>query len=234
MGREHPGERPLGDEELDATPGDAGIVGVLDRPARRASLGDRGADRAGDPRPQTVGADDPAGAELDRSAGAVMPGHPHHPAAPVAPHPGHRDPRAHLGTGPLGSGHQERVQHIPPRRHETVDPGLVLDRPADRLATGIERDLPDGRSTTVQDRIEQPPAAQLHHTAARDRMRRHGVAREGRLVHDHHVMPQPSQQHGGGRSGDASAHHNHVITAAVRGLHGHLPPVRKNAGTRLG
>ena len=54
----------------------------------------------------------------------------------------------------------------------------------------------------------------------------HRVAGERRLVHDHHVMPEPGQQHGGGRPGDSSAHDDDIVTAAVRGLHGWVAPVR--------
>jgi hypothetical protein len=178
VGGEHAGERPLGDEELDATPRDAGVVGVLGSAARRAGLGDRRVDRAGDPRAQAVGTDDPAGGELDRGAGAVMPGHPHHPAVPFPAHAGHGDAGAHLGAGVFRGGRQERIQHVPPRRHDQVGPGFLLDHPAHRLAAGVEGDLPDRWRATVQDRLEQSPAAQLDDAAARDRMRGNGVAGE--------------------------------------------------------
>jgi hypothetical protein len=85
---------------------------------------------------------------------------------------------AHVGAGPFCGGREDRVQHVPPGRDDEVDPSLVLDRPTDRLTTGVERDLRDGRSTTVQDYIEQAPAPELDSAAARDRMRRHRVARE--------------------------------------------------------
>ena len=234
MGREHAGEGPLGDEELDAAPGNAGVVGVLGRAARRAGLVDGGVDQTGDPRPEAVGADDVAGTDLDPAAGAVLPGHPHHPAVPVALHPGHGDAGAHVGAGVLRGGGEDRVQHIPPRRDEEVDPGLVLDRPADRLTSGIEGDLPDGRSTAVEDFVEQPPAAELDDAAARDRMGRHGVAREGRLVHDHHVMSEASEQHGGCRPGDSSPHDDDIVPTVVRGLHGHLPSCRNDVRTLVG
>jgi hypothetical protein len=158
--------------------GDAGVVGVLGRAVRRADLGERGADRAGDPRSQAVGADDVAGADIDPGAGAIMPVHPNHPAAPVPLHTGHGDAGAQLGAGPLRGGRHDRVQHVPPRRDEKVDPGLVLDLPADRSTEGMEGDLPDGRGAAVQDLVQQTPAAQLDNAAARDRMRRHCVARE--------------------------------------------------------
>jgi hypothetical protein len=127
-----------------------------------------------------------------------MPVHAHHPALPVPAHAGHGDASAHLGAGLFRGGGKDGVQHVPAGRDEQVDPGLVLDRPGDRLATGVEGDLPDGRSATVEDFVEQPPAVELDNAAARDRMRRQGVAGEGRLVHDRHVMPQTGQQHGGG------------------------------------
>ena len=224
MGREHAGERPLGDEELDTAPWDAAVVGVLGRAARPASLVDGGIDQTGDPRPQAVGADDVAGTDLDPLAGAIMSGHPDHPAVPVSLQPGHGDAAVHLGAGLFGGGGEERVQHVPARRDQEVDPGLVLDRPGGRRTSGVEGDLPDGRSPTVEDFVEQPPAAELDDAAAGDRMRGHGVAREGRLVHDHHVTPETGEQHGGGRPGDSSAHDDDIVTAAVHGLHGHLPP----------
>jgi hypothetical protein len=37
-------------------------------------------------------------------------------------------------------------------------------------------------------------------------------------------MAKASEQHGGGRPGDSSADDDDIVTAAVRGLHGHLPP----------
>jgi hypothetical protein len=46
-------------------------------------------------------------------------------------------------------------------------------------------------------------------------MRRDGVAREGRLVHDHHVVPEASKEHGGGRSGDSPAHDDDIVAAPV-------------------
>jgi hypothetical protein len=95
----------------------------------------------------------------------------------------------------------------------------------------MEGDLPDGRSTAVQDFVEQPPAAKLDDAAARDRMRGHGVAREGRLVHDHHVMPETGEQHGGGRSGNSSTDDD-LVTAAVGGLHGHLSPCPESRANR--
>jgi hypothetical protein len=150
-------------------------------------------------------------------------GHPHHPAPPVPLHTGHGDARAHVGAGAFRGGGQDRVQHVPPGRDEDVDPGLVLDRPADRLGAGGERHLPDGGGAAVEDLVQQAPAAQLDDAAAGQRMGGHGVAREGRLVHDHHVVPETSEQQGGGRSGDSSAHDHDVVTAAVRGLHGHPP-----------
>jgi len=124
--------------------------------------------------------------------------HPHHAALPVAAHAGHGDAGAHLGAGPLRGGCEDRVQHVPAGRDEQVDPGLVLDGPADRLAKGVEGDLPDGRGATVEDLVQQSPAVQLDHAAARDRMGGQGVAGKGCPVHDHHVMAQTGQQHGGG------------------------------------
>jgi hypothetical protein len=198
VGREHAGEGSFGDEELHAGPRDARVVGILDRADRRAGLVDRGAGRMGHPRPQAVSADDVAGADIDSSAAAVMPVYPRHPAAPVPPHAGHGDTVAHFGAGLLGGGREDRVQHVPPGRDEKVDPGLVLDRTAHRLTEGVEGDLPDGRGAAAGDRVEQIPAVELDHAAAGDRMRRGGVAREGRLVQDHHVVPEAGQQHGGG------------------------------------
>jgi hypothetical protein len=165
-------------KKFDAGPHTARVVGVLGRAVRWADLGDRGADRAGDPRPQAVRADDVPGADLDRRAGAVVAVDPHRPAVPVAAHAGHGDAGAHVGAGPCCGAGEDRVQHVPSRRDDEVDPGLVLDRPGHRLTTGVEGDLPDGRRTAVQDLIQQTPAAQLDNAAARDRMRRQGVAGE--------------------------------------------------------
>jgi hypothetical protein len=226
VGREHPGERPRGDEELEAVPGDALVVGILGGAVRRVDLGERGADRAGDPRPQAVRADDPAGVELDRGAGAIMAGHPHHPADPIPPHAGHGDAGAHLGAGAFRGGDQDGVQHVAARRHDQVDSWLLLDHPAHGLATGMEGDLPDGRGAAVQDLVEQAPAAELDDAAAGDRVGRHRVARERRLVNHRHVVSEAGQQHGGGRSGDPCADDDHVVTASVRGLHGWLAPVK--------
>jgi hypothetical protein len=110
------------------------MVGVEDEgPLVRALLADtadRGTGRAGHPRPQAVGADDVAAAEVDRSVGAVMPADPGDPAAAVALHAGHGDAGAYVGAGPLGGRREDRVQHVPPRRDDEVDPGLVLDRAA--------------------------------------------------------------------------------------------------------
>jgi hypothetical protein len=211
---EHSGERPFGDEELDADPPDARVVGVLDRPACRARLVDRGADRMDHPRPQAVGADHVPGADIDSSTAAVVPVCARHPAAAVPLHAGHGDAVARVGAGPLG-GREDRVQHVPPGRDDKADPGLVLDRAAHRLAKGMERDLPDGRGAAVQDRIEQPPALDLDHAATCDRMRRDGVAREGRLVHDHHVVPEASEEHGGSRSGDSPARDDDIVAAPL-------------------
>jgi hypothetical protein len=36
-------------------------------------------------------------------------------------------------------------------------------------------------------------------------------------------MAETSQQHGGGRPGDPCAYDDDIVTAVVRGLHGHLP-----------
>jgi hypothetical protein len=104
---------------------------------------------------------------------------------------------AHVSTGPFRGGRDDRVQHVTPGCDDKVDPGLELDRPTDRVTKGVERDLPDGRGAAVQDRIEETPAAELDDAAARDRVSRYGVAREQCLVHDHHVMPETSEQHGG-------------------------------------
>jgi hypothetical protein len=46
-------------------------------------------------------------------------------------------------------------------------------------------------------------------------------------------VPETGQQHGGGRSGDPCAHDDHIVTAAVRGLHGHLPPCWDHTRTHL-
>jgi hypothetical protein len=219
VGREHSGERPVGDEELDAGPLDARVVGVLGRAARRARLVDLGSGRMGHPRPQAVGADHVPGADVDGSTAAVMPGYARHPAAAVPPHAGHGDFVEYLGAGPLGGGREDRVQHVPPGRDDKADPGLALDRAAHRLTKRVERDLPDGRGTAVQDRVQQPPALELDHAAACDRMRRDGVARKWRLVHDQHVTPEAGQQHGGSRSGGSAAHDDDIAAAPVR-VHG--------------
>jgi len=168
--------------------------------------------------------------QLHRRAGAVVAVDPHHPATPVAPHTGPPHAGAYLGAGPCGGAHQDRVQHIPPRRHHQVDPSLILDRPTDRLATGIERDLPDRRGAAVQHPIQQPPTVQLDNTATRDRMRRDRIAGKQRLVHHHHhVMPETSQQHRSGRPSHTCNHHNHVMTATVHGMHDWDAPVSRTA-----
>jgi hypothetical protein len=111
---------------------------------------------------------------------------------------GHGDAGVYLGAGVFGGGGEERVQHVPPRCDEEVDPGFLLDRSGHRLAGGVEGDLPDGRSTAVDDVVEQAPAVQLDDAATGDRMGGHGVAGERRLVQDDHVVAEPGQQHGGG------------------------------------
>jgi hypothetical protein len=154
VGGKHAGEGPLGDEELEADPPAACVVGVLSGAARRAGLVDRGADQLSDPRPEAVGADHVLGTDIDRSAGVIVPGHPDHPAVLVPLQPGHRDAGVYLGASVFGGGGEERVQQVPPRRNEEVDPGLLLDGPRDRLPSGVEGDLPDRRRTAVDDVVE--------------------------------------------------------------------------------
>jgi hypothetical protein len=93
-------------------------------------------------------------------------------------------------SSPVTTGASWRTDSLPGTngahwRHPTRYPGFVpgwsmRDGPdtSHRLTADMERDLPDGRSTTVQDYIEQAPAAELDSAAARDRMSRRCIAQE--------------------------------------------------------
>jgi hypothetical protein len=84
---------------------------------------------------------------------------------------------------------------------------------------GGERDLTDGRSSTVEHRVEQPPAVQLHHAGAGDLVRRDGVGREDGAIDQDDVVAEAGQQQRGGGASGAGAHDDDVMAMAV-GWHG--------------
>jgi hypothetical protein len=179
------------------------------------------ADGPGDPGTNPVGADHER--RRDRPPPAVAAAYRH--AGDASGPPGHdtrdREPALEPRAGFDGRGQHDGVELVASQCDQEVDAGAVLDRPPHRGAVGeMEGDRADRRRSAVHHRVEQPPAGQLDHAAAGDRVGRQRVAREVRPVDDEDLVALASQQHRRRRPGTASAHDDHRPGLHLRFRHG--------------
>ena len=215
VGREHPDQRAVGHDQLDALPRDAGVVRVEHRAAVGPLLGERRPDRAGDPRPEPVGPDDVPRVDRRQRAGPVLPVYADDPAVCVAADPGDGEPRAEGGPGVDGRVDQQRVDHLAAGRDEQVDARRVLDGPADGLAGGGEPHLTQRGCAAREHVAEQAPALQLDDAGARQLVGRDRVGREERAVHHPDVVAEPGEQQRGGCARSAGSDDHDVVAVPV-------------------
>ena len=163
MGREDAGEgagRRGGTRSPDQSPAKyaycaAPEVGSLER--------ERRPDGAGDARAQPVGADDVAGVHPDAATAR------HGLADPTTRPPASRStpstptPVSIRAPDRARGVLEEVVEDDAPRREQVVDAVPVLDGAHDDVVTGVELDGRERWCPGVVQRVEQPPAVQLHH-----------------------------------------------------------------------
>ena len=228
------GERPprtpvLGpDGDVVAADRQAAPVCVVGHALRGPLVVLRGSDRLGDERVEAVGADHDPGALGDRRA-----------SPRVTADAGHdsvggeqlvdREAVPQLGARLDGGVDQQLVEHGPARAVAARD---AVDRPrgpGDRQRPEVERVGVDRRATGRLQALQQAPALERGHARRVHMMRRHRVAREGRLVDQQHPVALAREQHRRGRSRAARSDNDRVVVLA----HGSQRAARTRTAHRL-
>jgi hypothetical protein len=216
---EDAGECPVAQEELDARPGDAPVVGVVRRAVGRPGIDDRRAHRPGDLRAQAVGAHHDVGVDIHGLAVGAAGDQTHHPPRSVPAQAGDRRAQPQRGAGVGRGPGDDGVEGVAAGCDQEVDAGRVLDPAGLRALGGVERHVADGGGAARQDIAQQAPALELDHAAAGDGVGRERVARERRSVEHDHVVAHAGQQHGRGGAAGAGADDGDVVSGAVGSAH---------------
>ena len=209
---------------VEALGGQVAPVGVVHRQVRSALVVRLRPGRLGHHGVPAVGADDHRGVLGDRASALAVPADARHRAV------GGQDlvdgeALAQL-RGRLDRGvDQERVQDGAARAVAVPDPVDGPRRAGDRQRPEVERVGVHGRAPGLHQAVQQPPALERRDPGRVHEVRRHRVAREGRLVEQQDPMALARQQHRGRRPRAAGPDHDRVVPAGA-----HVAPPGRSGG----
>jgi hypothetical protein len=152
-------------------------VGVVDAGECRVLPVAAGANRSGDSRMQTVGADHEPGLQRDGCSTSAMALHPHHPTLRPQQLIG-REPLDQLDAGLEGRLDEQPVEHRPARAVRVGHASDGGSQAGQLHRADIEGDLPDRSAAPGFEPVEQSPRLQSCRPALPQEMRGHRVARE--------------------------------------------------------
>ena len=192
-------------------------VGVVHRHLRAPLVVLLGLNRLRDEGVLAVGADHYSGALGDALASLCVPANAGHDSI-VGEDLLDREPLAELDAGLDRGVDEQLVEHRAPRAVSVGDPVDRLRRTGDRQRSEVERVGRHRWASGLLESLQQTPALERSQARWMHVVRRHRVARKGRLVDHQHSMAAAGKQHRRRRSRAARPHDDRVIASVTHAL----------------